>query len=50
MAHIADKEVTWRRVALAKKRWKKQKMRGGENYWKIVEKKEKKREGKREKG
>ena len=30
MGHIADKGVTWRRVALAKKHWKTQKMRGCE--------------------
>ena len=51
MGHIADKGVTWRRVALTKKRWKKREVRGGEG--KLLEncgKKVKKREGKREKG
>ena len=51
MEHIADKRVTWRRVALTKKRWKKREVRGGEG--KLLEncgKKVKKREGKREKG
>ena len=51
VVHIADKGVTWRRVALTKKRWKKREVRGGEG--KLLEncgKKVKKREGKREKG
>ena len=30
MGHIADKGVTWRRVALTKKHWKKREVRGGE--------------------
>ena len=51
VGHIADKGVTWRRVALTKRRWKKREVRGGEE--KLLEncgKKVKKREGKREKG
>ena len=48
--HIADKGVTWRRVALAKKTLEKRKVEEGEG--KVLEnygKKEKQREGKREK-
>ena len=41
VGHIADKGVTWRRVALTKKRGKTQKMRGSEG--KILEKRWKKR-------
>ena len=52
VGHIADKGVTWRRVALAEKRWKKRKV--GEGEGKLLEKcgkmRKKKREGKREKG
>ena len=48
--HIADKGVTWRRVALAKKTLEKRKVEEGEG--KVLEnyvKKEKQREGKRKK-
>ena len=46
--HIADKGVTWRRVALTKKRWKKLKIGGGEE--KLLENWKKRKKGRREKG
>ena len=45
--HIADKGVTWSRVALAKKHWRSGKWeKVKEKCWKITEKKKKRREGK----
>ena len=48
MGHIADKGVTWRRVALTKKRRKKREVKGGEG--KLLENCGKKVKKRREEG
>ena len=48
MGHIADKGVTWRCVALAKKRWKKREV--GEGEGKLLENCGKKKTKGREEG